>query len=68
MSKSNLNHLEKVEDAVKSSTTLDDEAKNQTLQKIKEWYREDKAEGIIWEELVEISQEMLPILKEIGLL
>ncbi len=68
MSRSNLKHLEKVEDAVKSSAILDDEAKSQTLQKIKEWYREDKAEGIIWEELVEISQEMLPILKEIGLM
>ncbi len=68
MSKSNLKHLEKVEDAVKSSIKLSDEEKSQTLQKIKEWYMEDKAEGIIWEELVEISQEMLPILKELGLL
>jgi len=67
MSKSNLKHLEKIEDAIKNSNIKEDE-KSLALQKIKEWYIEDKAQDIIYDELVKISSNIEPILKELGLI
>jgi len=60
--------LEKIKDAVKGASHLTEEEKSSTLQHIEEWYKEDKASGIIYEELLEITQKIEPILKELGLL
>ncbi|NPA74158.1 MAG: hypothetical protein GXO12_05545 [Epsilonproteobacteria bacterium] len=60
--------VKKVKEAIKKSDKLSNEHKQQALDKIQEWYIEDKAEGLLAEELMEITEEFLPILKEIGLL
>ncbi len=67
MSKSNLSHLEHIENAVKKSD-LDPNEKSLAVEKIKEWYAEDKGMGILAEELMAISAKIKPILEEMGLL
>ncbi len=61
-------HLEKIKEAVQSSEVLNESEKSQTMQRIDEWIMEDKAEGIIYEELVEIANNIKPLLAELGLI
>ncbi len=67
MSQSNLKHLEHIENAVKQSD-LDPSEKSLAVEKIKEWYAEDKGLGILAEELMKITTKIKPILEEAGLL
>jgi hypothetical protein len=64
----NHQHLEKIKDAIAKAHTLSEEEKSASLKRVEEWAREDKATGIIYEELLEISSKIKPILSEIGLI
>jgi len=60
-------HLEKIKDAVENSEILNESEKSQTMQRIDEWILEDKAEGILYEELISIANGIKPLLAELGL-
>jgi hypothetical protein len=61
-------HLTKIKDAVSSSIVLSESEKTDTIKRLDEWIIEDKADGILLEELIDIASGMRPILKELGLL
>ncbi len=59
--------LENLEKEIKKTDKLSKEHKEEALGKIKEWYIEDKAEGLLGKELLKITKEIAPMLEEIGL-
>jgi len=59
--------LEQVKEAVKNSE-LNEGEKTATIQRLEEWIAEDKAEGIIYEELIELAAGIKPMLAELGLI
>ena len=61
-------HLQQIKEKVQDSSSLSHEEKSQTIERIEEWIAEDKAEGIIYEELIELAQGIKPILAELGLI
>ena len=61
-------HLSKIKEAVVDSKVLNESEKSQTIQRLDEWIAEDKAEGIIYEELVELAAGIRPLLAELGLI
>ncbi len=67
MSAKNLEHLEKIKEVVVSSNILEDDEKSDAVKKIEEWVAEDRAFGLLYEELVKLSAKIDPILKEAGL-
>lgn len=60
-------HLERIKDAVTHTDRLNESEKSETMKRIEEWIAEDKAEGIIYEELIELAEEIRPLLAELGL-
>jgi predicted metal-dependent peptidase len=60
-------HIEKIKNAIKISGDMDDSQKSQTMKHIDEWILEDKAEGIFYNELIEMAKGIKPILEELGL-
>ncbi|GEM_PF-2779167 len=60
--------VEKLEKAIKEAKHLSDEEKSVTLEKIAEWKLEDKAFSLLPNELEKLSEKIVPILEEIGLL
>ena len=60
--------LEELKQKVKNHKDLEENEKTNTIKKIDEWLLEDKAEGIIANELINISKKLTPILEEIGLI
>ncbi|MGB5965748.1 MAG: hypothetical protein WBF77_13040 [Sulfurimonadaceae bacterium] len=61
-------HLEKIKDAVTNSEQLSESEKSQTMQHIDEWILEDKAEGTLYQELIELANGIKPLLAELGLI
>ncbi len=61
-------HLERIKDAVINSKELSEEEKSNTLKHIEEWLAEDKASGLLYEELLNITNKIEPILAELGLI
>ncbi len=61
-------YIEKIKEAVKSSSEISEDEKNLMYRRLEEWRHEDEAMRIIPEKLAEISIAIRPILKEIGLL
>ncbi|MCH9813540.1 MAG: hypothetical protein K0U47_06300 [Epsilonproteobacteria bacterium] len=61
-------YLEKIQEALHQAPTISQEEKSLMLERLEEWRHEDEAMRIIPEKLAEISMEIRPILKEIGLL
>ena len=59
--------IEKIKDALSSSPHLSEDEKSNAMRKIEEWIVEDKAENLLYEELVKIAQKFEDILEEIGL-
>ena len=59
--------LESLKEKIENSQNLTQEEKDSTFELIKEWAIEDKAFGILYEKLMEISEEIEPILIELGL-
>lgn len=58
--------LEKIKEAIKNSKNLSEEEKSNAISHIKEWYEEDKAFGLLIEELLKMSEKFEPILDELG--
>ena len=61
-------HIQKIKNEVEKSLLLSEAQKSETLKRLEEWVAEDKAEGIFYKELLEISQSIKPILMELGLI
>ncbi|HEY9189851.1 MAG TPA: hypothetical protein VIM88_03205 [Sulfurovum sp.] len=68
MSESNLKHLEKIKEGIDRSDALTEEEKSDSMKRIEQWYREDKAWGTFMKELSEISPTVKGLLAELGLL
>jgi len=64
----NHEHLERIKEAVNKTEILSEDEKSQTIQRLDEWILEDKAEGIIYEELIELANGIKPLLAELGLI
>lgn len=60
--------INKIKEAVKDSPKISEDEKNLMYQRLEEWRHEDEAMRLIPDMLAEISVEIRPILKEIGLL
>ncbi len=61
-------HLEKIKDAVVHSEHLSEAEKSQTIKHIEEWILEDKAEGTLYQELIDLANGIKPLLAELGLI
>lgn len=61
-------HLEKIKEAVTNSELLSESEKSQTMQHIDEWILEDKADGTLYQELIEMANGIKPLLAELGLI
>ena len=68
MSKKNISHLERIKEAVHNAKDITDEDKALAVKKIEEWYVEDKGMALLGEQLLSITEEITPILEEMGLL
>lgn len=60
-------HLQKIKDAVVKTNKLSEEEKSNSIKHIEEWYEEDKAFGLLKEELLEISEYFETLFAELGL-
>jgi hypothetical protein len=61
---------EKIEDiktAIVESDILSEEEKSQSMKHIEEWVTEDRAFGLIYDELLEINEIFKEIFRELGL-
>jgi hypothetical protein len=61
-------HLEKIKNAVAQSEHLSEAEKSETIKHIEEWILEDKAEGTLYQELIEMANGIKPLLAELGLI
>ncbi len=68
MSTKNNTHLEKIKEAVHNSDQMSDKEKSSSVKIIEEWAIEDKAMGLLTEQLLNISAGIKPILAELGLI
>ncbi len=62
-----MKRYEQLKDAIGQSPDLTDDEKTQSVKHIDEWITEDKAFGLIYDELVEVSEVFKEIFKELGL-
>ena len=60
-------HLEKIKDAIIKAKELDESQKSDSVKRVEEWYEEDKAFGLLKEELLEISEYFETLFAELGL-
>jgi len=60
-------HLERIKNAVQKAAELDESQKSDSVKRIEEWYEEDKAFGLLKEELLEISEYFEVLFAELGL-
>jgi len=61
-------HLEKIKDAVEQSELLSETEKSETIRHIEEWILEDRADGTLYQELIELANGIKPLLAELGLI
>jgi|CryBogDrversion2_1035201.scaffolds.fasta_scaffold00659_6 hypothetical protein len=61
-------HIQRIKSEVEQAPQLSETEKSATIKRLEEWVTEDKAEGILYEELLEITQGIKPILAELGLI
>lgn len=61
-------HLEKIKQAIHTSAELSDDEKSESMRRIEEWVLEDKAFGLLIDELKQVAITIEPIFKELGLL
>lgn len=59
--------LQTIKEAIKTSNNLSDNEKTESIKQIEEWVLEDKAEGLFFEELIKISDNIKPLLSELGI-
>ncbi len=60
--------IQSIKERVITASQLSEAEKSQTIKHLEEWVVEDKAEGIFYEELLGITQNIKPILAELGLI
>ncbi len=60
-------HLQRIKEAVTKSEKLDENQKSDSVKRIEEWVEEDKAFGLLKEELLNISEYFEVLFAEIGL-
>lgn len=60
-------NLEKIKNAIKESEHLSEDEKTQSVKHLEEWVVEDKAEGLLYEELIEIASGIKEIFSELGI-
>jgi len=58
---------EKLKEAIKETDKLSEDEKTQSVKHIEEWMTEDRAFGLIYDELVEYNIAFKEIFKEMGL-
>jgi len=61
-------NLEKIQDGIRESTLLTEEEKSLSMKHIDEWLLEDRAEGTLYNELMELASGIKPMLAELGLI
>lgn len=59
--------VEEIKYAIVQSDILSEEDKSQSMRHLEEWVAEDKAFGIVYNELLEISEVFKEIFKDLGL-
>jgi hypothetical protein len=59
--------FEQLKDAIEASATLSTEEKTQSVKHIETWITEDRAFGLIYDELVEVNIAFKEIFRELGL-
>jgi hypothetical protein len=62
-----MERYEKLKDAIKSTKKLNEDEKTNSVKKIEEWIKEDRAFGLIYDELAEYNIAFKEIFKEMGL-
>ena len=60
-------HLQRIKEAVTKSDKLDENQKSDSVKRIEEWVEEDKAFGLLKEELLNISEYFEVLFAELGL-
>ena len=61
-------HIEKIKESISKHPELSSEEKSSTIERIEEWYAEDKAFGTFIADLSKISPKIEAILVEMGLI
>jgi len=61
-------NLEKIQDGIRESTLLTEDEKTLSMKHIEEWLLEDRAEGTLYNELMELASGIRPMLAELGLI
>jgi len=62
-----MERYEKLKDAIKGTKKLNEDEKTNSVKKIEEWIKEDRAFGLIYDELAEYNIAFKEIFKEMGL-
>jgi len=60
-------HLETIKENIAASEVLSESEKSAGVKTVEEWIAEDKAFGLLYEELLKLSSKFDPLLKELGL-
>ncbi len=60
--------LDNIKEAINKTEAISPDEKTLAVQKIEEWYVEDKAMDLLPEQLMEITKKIRPILAEMGLM
>jgi len=60
--------LDIIKESINGSDKFSEEQKSSSFKIIEEWVEEDRGFGILYEKLAEISEEIEPILVELGLI
>ena len=60
-------HLQTIKDAIVNAKELNESQKSDSVKRVEEWYEEDKAFGLLKEELLEISEYFETLFAELGL-
>ena len=60
-------HLQQIKNAVVKTEKLDESQKSDSVKRIEEWVEEDKAFGLLKEELLEVSEYFEVLFAELGL-
>jgi len=62
-----MQRYEKLKEVIEKSDKLSQEEKTQSVKHIEEWITEDRAFGLIYDELVEVNEVFKEIFKDLGL-
>jgi len=60
-------HIEKIKESIAKTSQLDDNQKSESMKRVEEWVLEDRAFGILKEELVQISIFFEELFSELGI-